>query len=333
MLQYPEFFALLAAFPDAPGWLELRARQPLRGGGSWHGRVARLFTSPTAHDRIGRWLARRGPFLDAFFGLARRDGRGGGKRHLVSLPALWADIDQATAAVPPEVPPPTAVAFTGRGFHLYWALQEALALTPDRIGTVDRLLRGLARQVGGDHGCAEAAHLLRIPGTLNAKYRPPVLVTLLTLEPDRRYPLEAFLPFAAPEPAPEDGHTRAWTGPPPAPPEGALARVLEACGFLQWARARQAEVSEPLWYAALTNLAALPDGDAAAWEASHRYPGFSEAELARKLRHARAWGRPTSCARIHALGFEGCPACPWWGRVRAPAGIAYKPPAGAERAR
>jgi len=318
---YPEFFALLGAFPEAPGWLELRARQPR------HRRVARLWSRPEAHGEISRWLAHRGAFLDAFFGVARRDGRGGGKPHLVSLPALWADVDHATVWVPPEVPSPTAVVFTGRGHHLYWALEHALELSPDRIGAVDRLLRGLARQVGGDPGCAEAAHLLRIPGTLNAKYRPPVLASLLTLEPARRYAIEALVPFAEPEPAPEDGRPRGWTGPPPAPREGALARVLEECGFLRWAGEHQAEVSEPLWYAALTNLAVFPDGDDAAWALSHRYPGFSARELAEKLQHARDWGRPTSCARIHALGFDGCPGCPWWGRVRAPAGITLKAPA------
>lgn len=156
------------------------------------------------------------------------------------------------------------------------------------------------------------------------KYRPPATATLLSLAPSRRYPLDAFLPFAAPEPAVTRTGGASARAPGPIPPDDAADRVLAGCAFLRWAREQQAEVPEPLWYAALTNLAVLPSGDDAAWECSHRYPGFSERELAHKLAHARDWGRPTSCTRIHGLGFGGCPACPWWGRVRAPAGIAFK---------
>ncbi|MFQ5946852.1 MAG: hypothetical protein ACE5NC_11510, partial [Anaerolineae bacterium] len=80
----------------------------------------------------------------------------------------------------------------------------------------------------------------------------------------------------------------------------------------------------PLWYALLTNLAALPSSGEIAWRFSHRYPRFSKRELLQKLAHARAWGRPTTCRTIHRLGFPDCPQCPWWGRLRAPVGIAFK---------
>ncbi|MFQ5899321.1 MAG: hypothetical protein ACE5JN_13905 [Candidatus Methylomirabilia bacterium] len=190
--RYSSFFALLTSFPSAAGCLELRARNPISR------RTVRLWTSPEQVDEIRDWLARRGSSPDAFFSIARRDGGGSGARALVSLPALWANVNHASVHVPPEMPPPTAIVFTGRGHHLYWVLQQAVELTPEKIPTIDRILRGLARRVQGDPGSAQVSHFLRIPGTFNAKYRPPVSTALVLLEPGRRASLQAFLAFADP---------------------------------------------------------------------------------------------------------------------------------------
>lgn len=200
------FLALLASFPLAEGWLELRARDPIRG------RAIRLFTSPEEPGRIRGWLSGLEANRDGFFGVARRFRGGGGAATLVSLPALWANVNHGVVHVPPEVPPPTAIVFSGRGHHLYWSLREAVDLTPERIRTVDRILQGLARRVRGDPSSAGAGHFLRIPGTVNTKYRPAVRTALILLEPSRRFAFEAFHAFADP-PAGADARahvSRAW---------------------------------------------------------------------------------------------------------------------------
>jgi hypothetical protein len=317
---YPELVTLLATFPRAEGYLEFRGRDPV------HHRITRLFARPDDLARALAWLARRGGFTDAFMGIALRDGHGGGKANVVSLPALWVDLDRSRLELPEDVPGPTAIVSSGRGHHLYWALATAIALDEDRRRYVDGVLRGLARRLGGDVASAEVAHLLRVPGTLNAKYRPPVPARLIHLVPDRRLPFARFAAYAA--------AVESTTSPPASwrstpvplrpPPTDAVARLFAGCAFLRWAHDHQADVSEPLWHAALTNLGPFSGGLAAARALSEQYPRFNPSEFHRKFEHARNRCRPHTCQRIHALGFADCLGCPRWGRVKAPAVLAYR---------
>jgi hypothetical protein len=157
---------------------------------------------------------------------------------------------------------------------------------------------------------------------LNAKYRPPVCVRVRHLDPTRRTALARFLAYTDITPV-----TRETAGP-AVPlrqlPEDALGRLFAGCAFLRWAREYQANVSEPLWHAALTNLAPFPRGRDAAQELSEQYPRFHPREFQRKFQHARDQCRPNTCQRIHALGFADCVCCPAWTHVRAPAGLAYR---------
>jgi hypothetical protein len=89
---------------------------------------------------------------------------------------------------------------------------------------------------------------------------------------------------------------------------GDLERVVQGCDFIRWARDHQAEVSEPLWYAMLSNLARLDGGREAAHAFSKAYPGYSPRETDAKFEHARRGSLPITCARIQELGFTGCPA-------------------------
>lgn len=114
LARYAELGALLSAFPPAEGFLEFRGRHPV------HHRVKRLFARPDDLGTVLPWLARRGGFTDVFLGIALRDGRGGSKANLVSLPALWVDLDQSRLELPEDVPGPTAIVSSGRGHHLYW---------------------------------------------------------------------------------------------------------------------------------------------------------------------------------------------------------------------
>lgn len=317
---FPELVALLRALPPAQGFLEFRARHPV------HHHVKRLFARPDDLGTFLPWLARRGGLTDVFLGIALRDGRGGSKANVVSLPALWVDLDHGRLELPEDVPGPTAIVSSGRGHHLYWALASAIPLDTARRRYVDVVLRGLACRLGGDVASAEVAHLLRVPGTLNAKYRPPVPARLIHLVPDRRLPFARFAAYAAAV----DSTTSlpaSWRGAPVSrrlPPTDALARLSAGCAFLRWAHDHQADVSEPLWHAALTNLAPFPGGVAAARALSEHYPRFNLAEFRRKFEHARNGCRPHTCQRIHALGFADCLGCPRWGRVKAPAVLAYR---------
>jgi len=147
-----------------------------------------------------------------YFGVATRNDDSSGKlencRHLA---ALFVDIDfKVTAAIQARERlsrfplPPSAEVNSGGGLHVYWFLREPLDLSDPQVCAEARhLLRRLAVALGGDLAAAEPARVLRVPGTLNCKpeYGAPRLVTVESLEPDRRYnpsDLDTVLP---PEPA------------------------------------------------------------------------------------------------------------------------------------
>jgi hypothetical protein len=101
--------------------------------------------------------------------------------------ALFVDIDfkhtpenEARARLDAFRPEIDILVHSGAGFHAYWLLDPPCDLQRD--GEADlfkKHLRGLAKALGGDIACAEPAHVLRIPETLNHKYSPPREVRLV----------------------------------------------------------------------------------------------------------------------------------------------------------
>jgi hypothetical protein len=241
MRPYEGFFELLQAFPPCDGAIELRAVAPGRG------RATRGFFNPTDTRALTAWLSRRGRYLHAFFGVAFRDGRGGSKRHLTALPALWVDLDTRPTGPLPAEPQPSAIVRSGRGEHWYWILSSVLRVdTPSGQAAAESLLKGLAQRFGGDRAATDVSHLLRVPGTLNPKYAPPVRVEVWQLDPHRRYHPADLFAYAAPvnRPCVSRVVDRRMGSPLP-PPHGALVTMLAECGFLRWAARTPAEVPDP----------------------------------------------------------------------------------------
>jgi len=137
-----------------------------------------------------------------FFGVALRAK---GKSEPILWPVLWADADSLdTASRGLEsgvVPPPTAVVKSGTGYHLYWKLRAPLL---DKA-QVFQLVRAIQQALGADERAAEPARLLRVPGTLNVKYSPPIPCELVELDPERVYDLSPFLAVPRVEAATRSG--------------------------------------------------------------------------------------------------------------------------------
>lgn len=70
-----------------------------------------------------------------------------------------------------------------------------------------------------------------------------------------RYNPSDFEPYLIEGPLPEDAAARPWHG-----PAGALAPVLAHCRFLQHCRNDASTLSEPEWWAMVSNLARLDGG-------------------------------------------------------------------------
>jgi hypothetical protein len=124
--------------------------------------------------------------------------RRGTANDVVVLTALWCDLDiekpgtkkryvpdrpsasRFIAALPIR---PTVIIWTGGGFHLWWCLREPLVLdtSVDRA-QAERLVRRwqayLRQRLDGYalDATHDLARVLRVPGTINSKYKTPVVL-------------------------------------------------------------------------------------------------------------------------------------------------------------
>jgi hypothetical protein len=118
---------------------------------------------------------------------------GGTKAHVAPARLLWVDCDGKDGSSSSERllrfrPRPHLIVASGGGFHAYWLLREPLH-DPMRLREANLLL---AEVVDGDPQAADAARILRPPGTLNFKseYGRPRPVELLFADRHPRYQLE-----------------------------------------------------------------------------------------------------------------------------------------------
>ncbi|RJR36926.1 MAG: DUF3987 domain-containing protein [Desulfobacteraceae bacterium] len=151
---------------------------------------------------------------DSYFGVATRNG-GGTKEHIIHIPGLWADLDfkqvpmeQAKENLKACPFPPSIVIDSGGGFHAYWIFREPAAKSD--IPLIESYLRRLASYLQADMSGAEAARILRVPGTLNRKYFPARNVKILVCESSRQYELSDFDEWLPedPKPATKNGERR-----------------------------------------------------------------------------------------------------------------------------
>ena len=64
--------------------------------------------------------------------------------------------------------PPSVLVWSGRGWHAYWLLNEAVQATPETVALVEGLNAQLADVVGGD-AVGDVCRLMRLPGSHNTK--------------------------------------------------------------------------------------------------------------------------------------------------------------------
>jgi hypothetical protein len=119
---------------------------------------------------------------DVYVGCAPRTRRHGGRDAVKHAHVLWADCDgeDAVAALADFEPAPAIVIGSGSGTncHAYWPLVEPLGRDE-----LERANRRLAFALGADPASADAARILRVPGTLSHKHDPPTAVGALRLDP------------------------------------------------------------------------------------------------------------------------------------------------------
>lgn len=146
---------------------------------------------------------------DLYFAVATRKG-GGTKKHIVEIPAVWVDVDfkdssrkDALKRIKEFPLKPSVRVSSGGGYHLYWKLKEPASKKD--IAMIEEINRWLATCLGGDSSATDASRILRIPDTLNYKYKPRKKVKLGSQKgPD--YKLGELLDAALHESAPSKVH-------------------------------------------------------------------------------------------------------------------------------
>jgi hypothetical protein len=175
------FLRVLAGGPagDPGELLELRYRV---GGGQ---RMGQLFEPANRARGLATRALALGRRTDVYVGCAPRVRRHGGRRAIERGYVLWADCDgdQAVAALNAFEPAPSIVIASGSGSncHAYWPLLEPL----DR-DELEQGNRRLAYALGADLASADAARILRVPGTLSHKRQPPTAVEAIRTDFERR---------------------------------------------------------------------------------------------------------------------------------------------------
>lgn len=164
------------------------------------GRVESRTFTPKQRMSMRRWIEERGGQANLHFHVnALTDvasNRKAGKEDIEYGLSLHVDIDDPAGgeALRAFRPAPSAIVFSGYGWHGYWFLKERTREL-ERLESVNRYLEGV---LGGDH-CHNRDRVMRIPGTINlpnAKKarlgRAPSLSHLTELDVSRRYSLDDF---------------------------------------------------------------------------------------------------------------------------------------------
>ncbi len=195
------YLRVLSARAVAGQFLEIRWRT--RGGP-----MRRRFIPARQTETAARLVGVLAPRNDVYVGVALRDERGHGGRGAISgLHVAYVDCDARSAPrVTSFAHRPSMLIASGTPGHVqaYWLLDRRYP-----PAEVEACNRRLARALSGDPACTDGARILRPPGTLNHKHRPPRLVTLLALREHARYTLAELTHGLPDDPTPRSSRSSA----------------------------------------------------------------------------------------------------------------------------
>lgn len=244
----------------------------------------------------------------------------------------YADQTQALAALrgfckETHLPRPTIVN-SGRGIHVYWPLLESVSRETWQP-VAERLKEACkARGLHADPTvCADAARVLRVPGTHNFKDNPPKDV-LVVGSAGQSVPFSTFenlvdqegsivIPPRRFSPDNQDLMMQALSGSYTSRFRTILMKTVEGtgCGQIREIVTNQANISEPQWRAGLSIAKFCIDGDKAIHKISSKHPEYSAEATEEKAALIKG---PYLCARFDEYKPDVCPQCEHWGKIKSP---------------
>lgn len=254
-----------------------------------------------------------------------------------TLRALWIDVDCGAGKPYPDFdagmsavddfiergfPNYSFVVRSGYGAHVYWAFGQDAPREQWLVLAKTFQAAWQAAGIATDPISADAARVLRCPGTHNRKNEPAVQVVIdeATGLVHRAETLFAAARKLAPETLPIRPSAAAKVL---ALNDDLLANLPQRKAYLppivakckqlgDMAKTQGAGCSEPLWYATIGLCRHLEDGAVAAHHLSGGHSEYSAAAVNAKLAQlADKDVGPTTCERFKVLNAAGCAGCPW----------------------
>jgi hypothetical protein len=249
----------------------------------------------------------------------------------------YADAESALLAlrdftVAAGMPRPAMVS-SGYGIHAYWPLREPVSVAEWKV--VAKALKSACFK----HGLhidgavpADAARVLRVPGTHNRKRGGQVPVEIVGFGRSMPQPLQHYADLLGADTAPAisaslfDGITMSAEDDPVMQRlmqnrTSSFRRILErsisdsGCEQLRSAVVDQAGTDEPTWRAALSIAKFCEDGTKAAHLISREHPDYDPDTTEAKLSGIKG---PYTCATFNQCRPGVCESCPFWGKITSP---------------
>jgi hypothetical protein len=146
------------------------------------------------------------PGRAVYFTVAKlKDGATRAKENVEQVSWIWAEVDfkdhpdltadEIQRRIEASPFPPTIIVASGHGLHCYWQLNEATDAKPGKAQQdVEDALKLACAYIGGDTNAAEAARVLRLPGSHNTKFDDNIPVTILVAN-GHRYEMSDLVEF------------------------------------------------------------------------------------------------------------------------------------------
>lgn len=221
-------------------------------------------------------------------------------------------------------PKNTGIVFSGNGLQFIVGLEQAITdvgffdrerhLYKAICGKINQALYMHGLEGKADTSVFSAARLLRLPMTLNRKPNKPEREARLLN--NHIAPINFDLSEKTGLPKVVEGehiHPKAYTKLPEPDPKG----VLQGCDFLKYCWENASTISEPQWYAMLSIVGRLPDGNNLCHEFSKPHEGYDYDDTEFKYKQALEASGPRTCDNIDSL-WDGCRNCPNSGRCKSP---------------
>ena len=130
-----------------------------------------------------------------YYAVALRKSNDGTKQGISLNPAVWLEHDNFNSDIKAKInsflqPSIEVQSSRPEKAHLYWLLKEPASYKENSL--IEDINKRLANYFSGDSNACDASRILRLPGTLNHKYTPPLPCKIISLRPECQYNLQDF---------------------------------------------------------------------------------------------------------------------------------------------